>query len=550
MLINSLKISSYLCIFSRKMSSTLQINLGLNLERKLPDTQIVILGRKKFLKGLEFEKNQLSKKLEPFVGSDLFKKAINQIETNGGSVPLYLDLAKIVSVSDDISRHNTPSNAYAITREVKAIKSIKAIKNLSILLYCDFSNIMASCAAIARAFPLFSLKTTKSGYESIEIELVLPNEEEKPTDSDIKFLQYLCTDIRECCRLVDTPADILHTEAFLDEALSQIEQTGKPVTKTIIKGEELKEKGFGGIYSVGRASLHPPIFACFSYIPEGKKDEISSSYALVGKGIVYDTGGLSLKGKTLMPSLLIWLERLEFLGAFCTLVKAGFNQPLHCLLCIAENHISSNATRPDDIIKLLSGKTVEVNNTDAEGRLVLADGVFYAKETLKAKTIIDMATLTGFQPMTTGRFHAAILSSCEQLENECVIAGKKSGELVHPLPFSPELHFSDMSSKVADMKNACLGVSSGPPTALAGLFIGTQIDYGGRKTVAAVENGGGGREGGNDEKNEETKSGADWLHIDMCGLTALEKWDGRATGYGVALLCSLLSKHVDVKIAK
>jgi len=73
------------------------------------------------------------------------------------------------------------------------------------------------------------------------------------------------------------------------------------------------------------------------------------------------------------------------------------------------------------------------------------------------------------------------------------------------------------------MKNACLGVSSGPPTALAGLFIGTQIDYGGRKTVAAVENGGGGREGGNDEKNEETKSGADWLHIDMCGLTALEK---------------------------
>jgi len=95
MLINSLKISSYLCIFSRKMSSTLQINLGLNLERKLPDTQIVILGRKKFLKGLEFEKNQLSKKLEPFVGSDLFKKAINQIETNGGSVPLYLDLAKV-----------------------------------------------------------------------------------------------------------------------------------------------------------------------------------------------------------------------------------------------------------------------------------------------------------------------------------------------------------------------------------------------------------------------------------------------------------------------
>lgn len=543
MFIHSLKISPLLSVFSRNMA-TLQIRLGLNLERILPDTQIVILGRKKLLKGLEFENNNLSKKLEPLVGNDLFKKAINQIETNGGSVPLYLDLAKIASISDDVSRHNSPSNAYAISREVKAIKSVNGVKNLSILLYSDFSNIMASCAAIARAFPLFSLKTTNSGYESVEIELVVLDGEEKPTDSDMQFLHNLCTNIRECCKLVDTPADILHTEAFLDEALSQIEQIGKPVTKTIIKGKELNEKGFGGIYNVGKSSEHPPIFACFSYIPEGKADdENQSSYALVGKGIVYDTGGLSLKGKTLMPTMKIDMAGAAgVLGAFCTLVKAGFKQPLHCLLCIAENHISPTATRPDDIIKLLSGKTVEINNTDAEGRLVLADGVFYAKETLKAKTIIDMATLTGMQPIATGRYHAAILSSSEQLENECVIAGKMSGELVHPLPFSPELHYCDMSSKVADMKNACMGVSSGPPTALAGLFIGTQIDYGGRKNI----------ENGSEERSDETKKNinADWLHIDMAGLTALEKWDGRATGFGVALLCSLLSKYTDINVAK
>lgn len=101
------------------------------------------------------------------------------------------------------------------------------------------------------------------------------------------------------------------------------------------------EKGFGGIYSVGQAATHPPIFACFSYTPKNATESI----ALVGKGIVYDTGGLTLKGKTAMPSMKIDMAGAAgVLSAFCTLVKAGFTQNLHCLLCIAENHISPEAT--------------------------------------------------------------------------------------------------------------------------------------------------------------------------------------------------------------
>lgn len=119
------------------------------------------------------------------------------------------------------------------------------------------------------------------------------------------------------------------------------------------------KQGFGGIYHVGKAARHPPIFLCFSYKPTGSTE----SYALVGKGIVYDTGGLVFEIKAYIVFLGLSLKQptamstmkndmggaAGLLGAFCTLVKSGFNQEIHCLLCIAENHISPDSTKPDDV---------------------------------------------------------------------------------------------------------------------------------------------------------------------------------------------------------
>merc|ERR1711978_100316 len=99
------------------------------------------------------------------------------------------------------------------------------------------------------------------------------------------------------------------------------------------------------------------------------------------------------------------------LGAFYVAVKNGFKDTLHCVLCLAENAVGPLATRPDDIHTLYSGKTVEINNTDAEGRLVVSDGVFYARKDLKANIIVDMCTLTGAQGISTGRYHAAHLTN-------------------------------------------------------------------------------------------------------------------------------------------
>ena len=105
-------------------------------------------------------------------------------------------------------------------------------------------------------------------------------------DADVKFLQGHCDSVRECARQVDAPANEMHTDAFLSDAEGLVNQLNANVTKTVIKGEDLLKQGFGGIYHVGKAARNPPIFACFSYKPNGAKE----SYALVGKTIVYDTG--------------------------------------------------------------------------------------------------------------------------------------------------------------------------------------------------------------------------------------------------------------------
>uniref|UniRef100_A0AC34FLR1 Cytosol aminopeptidase domain-containing protein n=1 Tax=Panagrolaimus sp. ES5 TaxID=591445 RepID=A0AC34FLR1_9BILA len=455
------------------------------------------------------------------------------LQEKSKSVPLYLNLAKIISLPSETSRHNSPSNANTLFNELKSFPAVEGVKSLSIVLYSMYEHVFAHVAAIARSFPSYSRKTKKqssassSALEEIQIEIELTDGKQltekdlkflQTLKKDLKFLQTLSENIRICAQQVDTPCNELHSEAFANEAIKMVESLGVPIQKTIIIGEKLKDEGFGGIYHVGKAALNPPIFACFSYTPEGATKNI----ALVGKGVVYDTGGMQIKPAASMVGMKSDMAGAAgLLGAFCTLVKNGFKENLHCLLCIAENNISPAANKPDDIITMLSGKTVEIAHTDAEGRLVLADGVYYAKTKLNANIIIDMATLTGAQAYATGKLHAGILTNCEEWEKKSCQAGRDSGDLVHPFVFAPDLHFKDFDSKIADMKNLhSESTSVGAPSSTAGLFIGSHIDFG---------------------KN------CSWLHFDIA-FPALS--GERATGFGVALISRLLGNYTDVEIAK
>ncbi|MGH0187675.1 UNVERIFIED_CONTAM: hypothetical protein FKN15_025898 [Acipenser sinensis] len=261
---------------------------------------------------------------------------------------------------------------------------------------CERSEVFASACAIARAFPLFTRRssaTRRTDKRVVTVEFIIVGQDSGPLDAPtLECLANAADGVRLAARIVDTPCNEMNTDHFLEEIKAVGNELG--IVPTVIHGEELKKKGFGGIYGVGKAAEHPPALAVLSHTPEGATQTI----AWVGKGIVYDTGGLSIKGKTSMPGM----KRdcggaAAVLGAFKAAIKQGFKDNLHAVFCLAENAVGPNATRPDDIHLLYSGKTVEINNTDAEGRLVLSDGVAYSSKDLCADIILDIATLTGAQ---------------------------------------------------------------------------------------------------------------------------------------------------------
>lgn len=313
------------------------------------------------------------------------------------------------------------------------------------------------------------------------------------------------------------PPSELHCDEYVREAhLVQDRLKDHGVTIEVIQGEELQTRGFGGIFGVGKASEHPPALVILSYKPLNA----AKTLALVGKGIVYDTGGLSIKSSSGMPGMKTDMGgSAGVIGGFEAIVKSGFQQNLYALLCIAENSVDERATRNDDILYMYSGKTVEVNNTDAEGRLVLADGVAYATKHLNPDVVIDMATLTGAKFMTVGKVHGGVLSNNEDLEQRIVAAGKRSGDLAFPMLYAPEFVSPEgtakiFESQVADMKNSVKDRMNAQASA-AGHFIESHL------CGDAWKQGGAGQ----------------WAHIDMAGSNEFD--NGRSNGYGVALFLEL-----------
>lgn len=337
------------------------------------------------------------------------------------------------------------------------------------------------------------------------------------SEADKALIKHTADGIQLATRLTDAPPNELHSDTFIAEALRVAKRTNSKAT--VIQGEELNARGFGGIYGVGKAAHHLPALVALSHYPEGASAD-AKGVTLVGKGIVYDTGGLSIK----TGGFMVGMKRdmggaASLLAAFEAAVLAKNTTdktPIHVVLCIAENAVGPLATRPDDIHTLYSGKTVEINNTDAEGRLVLADGVAYAVKHLNPKVIVDMATLTGAQGIATGQRIAAIYTNDEDLERLAVTAGKKSGDLVHPVPYAPEFFRAEFKSTVADMKNSVKNRTNAQ-VSCAGQFIGNHLG--------------------------EYETTGRWLHVDMAFPIKTDD-DERSTGFGVAFIQSLL-KEID-----
>jgi len=262
--------------------------------------------------------------------------------------------------------------------------------------------------------------------------------------------------------LVTEPPNTLYPESFADRVAHFAD--GAPVTVEVLGEKELAEGGFGGILGVGQGSSRPPRLVAIRYQPENPAGHI----ALVGKGITFDSGGLSLKPANSMVGMKYDMTGAATVaGAVIAAARLGAPVEITGWLCLAENMPSGTAIRPNDVLTIRGGKTVEVLNTDAEGRLVMADGLQRASEDTP-ELIIDIATLTGAARVALGERYAGLMGDPQVVE---VVrsAAADAGEMVWPMPLAEELR-TLLDSEVADIANAKPGNPLGGML-LAGLFL-------------------------------------------------------------------------------
>jgi len=253
--------------------------------------------------------------------------------------------------------------------------------------------------------------------------------------------------------LINTPPSHLTPDSFTKRFAAAVKTLGGSAAHlkvTILNEKQLRAGGYGGISGVGQGSANPPRLLHISYTPPKAKKKL----AYVGKGITFDTGGYALKPAAGMEAMKSDMSGAAAVSA-AILAIAALKLPIaiDAWAAMAENMISDNATRPSDIHTIYGGKTIEVLNPDAEGRLVLADALVKAQESkMKLDGIVDVATLTGAQVVALGTRTSAVMTNNEEFRTQFLTAAQEAGEDFWPMPLPDELRAS-LDSTVADMAN-------------------------------------------------------------------------------------------------
>jgi len=316
--------------------------------------------------------------------------------------------------------------------------------------------------------------------------------------------------------IINLGPEALSPELLCDKAVTIIKhvlQNNDHIKYKVISGDTLLEHQFNGIYQVGKGSDRPPAMLQLDYNPTGDENA-PVDFALVGKGITFDSGGYSLKpstGMSVMKSDMGGAATLT--GALALAITNGLKKRVKLYLCCAENLVSGGAFKLGDVITYKNGVTAEVLNSDAEGRLVLADGLLAAQDD-NPKRIIDAATLTGSAKMAVGRDYNCVLTMDDEFAQLASDSAKKQNEMLWRLPFE-DFHMQQINSSFADIANIHSGEGmAGASTATAFLakFVKTP------------------------EKN--------WLHFDLSGsyqMGANGLWATGGKGHGVLMLSQILS---------
>jgi leucyl aminopeptidase len=398
----------------------------------------------------------------------------------------------VVGLAADAGANELRLAAGSATRQLRGIGS--AVLALPASSADEVLAVLEGAAIGAYAFTAHratSLATTKLPASSITV-----------VGSDDTALVERATAIAEATHrvrdLVMTPPSHLYPETLAQAAVDAT--AGTSVTAEVLREKELEAGGFGGILAVGSGSVRPPRLVKLSYSPEGSTKHL----ALVGKGITFDTGGLSLKPPTSMIGM-----KYDMTGAASVLAvvvaAAALKLPVRITgwMCIAENMPSGSATRPNDVLTIRGGTTVENLNSDAEGRLVLADGLVAASEE-QPDAIVDIATLTGAARVALGNRYVGVMGN-DGFADRVVETAGAVGEFMWRMPLPAELR-SMINSEVADIANVKPG-NTAAGMLIAGVFL--------KEFIGPVGEG--------DEKRQ-----IPWAHLDIAGPA---NNDGGGWGY-------------------
>lgn len=315
--------------------------------------------------------------------------------------------------------------------------------------------------------------------------------------------------------VVTEPPNVLYPESYAEIVKKELSKLG--VTIKILDVAQMKKLGMGSLLGVGQGSIKDSRLVVMEYCGKGKASK-DFPVALVGKGVTFDTGGISLKPAGGMEDMKYDMGgSAAVVGTMKALAGRKAKVNVVGVIGLVENMPGHNAQRPSDVVKSMSGQTIEVLNTDAEGRLVLADALWYTQVNYKPKNVIDLATLTGAITIALGQEYAGIFSNDDKLSESLTKAGLATGEKLWRFPMGEE-YDKFLDSPIADMQNISSGKGAGSITAAQFLlrFI---------------------------------KKGTAWAHLDIAGVAwtkeAKDICPKGATAFGVRLLENFIAKNFE-----
>jgi leucyl aminopeptidase len=316
--------------------------------------------------------------------------------------------------------------------------------------------------------------------------------------------------------MVSEPANILYPKSYA-ERIKSLTQFGVDVE--ILGEREMKRLGMGSLLGVSQGSAQEPQLVIMHWNGLGKKAAKTPPVALIGKGVTFDTGGISIKPAAGMEDMKWDMGgSAAVVGAMLALAKRKAKANVVGVVALVENMPGGKAQRPGDVVKSLSGQTIEVINTDAEGRLILCDAMTYTQQRFKPKVMVDLATLTGAIMIALGHEYAGMFTNDDVLAKQLAAAGFTSGDKVWRFPLS-DAYDKMINSQIADMKNV------GPREA-------------GSITAAQF-------------LKRFVNDGVSWAHLDIAGMAWSSKdtnmWEKGATGYGVRLLERFIAENHEEK---